>query len=680
MKIPRFQHSGVPSAEQKPVGAIVSAGRSKMYGPLNTLNKVIQNFGEQALDAEKDAEYHRLSREMENETRALLDELEQKERFDTDGAPTHDQLMPEFEKGYRKLRAKFHNQTKFRANGQALSEAFDLLGDKYSTHARSVVRGRQIDYLKGEVVRQLDGLDADVENGMAKFQEVATNALASNVWSPEQYEKELISFTYRHDVNLIHSGFMSSLNDGAIAAKAYAEQVEYPDTFTQAEVDKVKSYMNRELTVLESREWDKMKANVELLVSGHQIGNGVRASAEHFVSTTTNPERKAAVKQALRVHDQVMSMVDMTQGQRRDLVDSLAGVVIDTPEEMAMYDATMSAYSNIEKSIQRDAYRAYNSMSGDKLSDIDMAEAHDSGTLVEALESAKDNYIRVKAWTGSDIPMLSNEHISQLVRLGPNAIGAIAQLWNREDSQKVLALMYDKNYKELARAGQLSIEEDGHEAWAHYQNGARVSANEKAYQPSGKGENKRDPLQVFDELTSKLWPGDDGISSASKKVADKIYASLSARDADMSGVFNEARYEEAIRLAVGGVVTWKGSTFVPPNRTWATEHVKSLMSQLTMDHIDLMGGFKQSIEITANQDANSIGVTITPHQVLKGVKDGRFELAPAPSGERGHYVLVSGDRIVSSKRPEGFDPALDVDKPFILDLTLPFVQELVEVK
>ncbi len=594
MKIPRFQHSGVPGAEQQSVGAIVQSGRARMNGNLNALNKVVQDFGSQVLKAEQDAEYHRLTRGLNNDAQLLWSELEQKEQFDQNEAPLYDTLLPEFEKGFKKMRSDYESQSKFRQNGQALTEVFDSLHDKYSSHVRSVVRGRQVDYLKGEVIKQLDGLDANIETGMAEAKDIMDAALVGGIWSPEQYEKETLAFTSKHHENRIKTEFQTARDNGY--GPEYAENIVYPESFSQSDKDAYGNYMRvmldrdqaeidaddrqvkAELKLKQKTLTDEAKRYQESIESGAILTDTFVDSYVGIVNQIIDPSDKADFERTLRWYADGQAQLHSETGHTlQDLIanrDTLQGHTVHTIDDAERRDAILKTLNSAINKIEADPQQAAIDMGLIAPRKATLQDAINSNNIVEWLQESGIRKAQVADYWGVNAQLINDDDMDVLAD-HLNTSNGIAMLGNivetmGSDAHNFLAEALDKGYGVMAVMGDMHTQADAKPGLGYVLAGRAISESEGGL---GLYEVDNDLAKSeFDDYvgtgtgSDSLYQDDWRIRKGVFTSVNLAYAAMMANSGDTSGEFDEKVYQKAMGSVIGYVYKRKGQRIISARR------------------------------------------------------------------------------------------------------------------
>jgi hypothetical protein len=680
MKIPRFQNSGVPGAEQQSVGAIVQSGRARMNGSLNALNKVVQDFGERMLAEEQDAELHRLTRSMKQQAVELSDSIVQRDKVDANGDPTHDTMIADFEAGYKKLRENMNKRMKFRQNNNALMAQFDSIQDSITSSLQSEVRSRQVSIRKAEDVDTLDTYLIDTVSGWDDAQLYFDKMLAAERYETHEVESMRDKFYQQWFTNKSKTEFMQAMDQSLEAAQSFKDSMTYPENMTQAEIDSIDNYMgtriNNELNRIEreanklereqraadNKLWAQVSPTISTAGTGQVMTDDAMTSIQDYIDNpNSDPARVAEARKAIAVNQETTLLYSMSAADRRERIVTLQREPIATDEQRAIRDAVIRISNQIDNAISNDPYYAYQVYGGGSMPEQSLAEAHANGELGAALQAQMDLKADVSAWVGIDVPALSDANVVDLMQIGPTAYPEILKVWGKDEAVKTLSEVYKKGAKEMAFAGAIALQHDGEQAWMHYLNGVSLTNDEKgnAYAPVGK-DGAHNANTILNEMVSGAFPANGNFLNGKQAVADKIYASLSEQAQDRSGEFNKERYQEAVRLALGGLITINDSKIVPPNRSMTTESFMNRIESLTLDDISAMGGFQgmtKTINKVTGRDTYQTELVVPPEEVLDKIQSGDVEFKM--TNMRGKYKLVINGMGIKNEAGE----------PFVLDLS-----------
>lgn len=670
MKIPRFQSSGVPGAEQQSVGAVVSAGRAKMYGGLHALNKVVDEFGQRILKEEQDAEFHRLSRNMRQESEKLAQGIYERDKVDEFGDPTHGTMEDDFTQGVAKIREGLMDRVKFRQNDQALTQEFDRLQDGFAANIRKEVRTRQVSIRKAEDIETLNEYLLDTVNGWNQAQAFFEDAAAFERYTATDIVTMRDKFHKSWFTNKTQSEFQEAMEQGLTQAQEYQESVIFPDTFTQEDIDRSTGYMTRQINAeLNQIERDKNKAEREARDADNKawaatsplvttVSTGQIVSQEmleqlhtYIENPNSDPARVAAAQKAIAINQETTLLFSMGAEDRMERIIELQQMPLESDEQRVVRDSVIRVTQQIDAAIAQDPYRAYIMYGGGKTGQISLADAHKSGDLREALQAQMQLKTEVAAWVGTDIPALSDKDVVDLIKIGPEAFPEILKTWGANEAKKVLGEVYKKGANEMAFAGSLALQHDGGGAWSHYLKGSSITSGEgKDFLPENSDERK----EIATQLLGQVFPDRPAFQNGIIEIAEKIYASMSSEAGDRTGKLNEDRYQAALKMAMGGLIT-RGdsqheSTFVPPHRDMTDKQFQDKLANLTMDDVNAMGGFKGDVtkmkRKAGYRSSTMVETKVTPEEILADINAGKVKIHMTP--KRGQYWISINNMYVAN--------------------------------
>ena len=357
MKIPRFQSSGLPGAEQQSVGAIVSAGRAKMYGGMNALNKVVDEFGQRILQEEQEAEYHRLSRDLSNKATAMTEGIFERGHVNEQGDPTHGTMEADFKTGFDSLRKGMMDRIQHRGNEAALTKEFDRLQDGYSSKVRSEVRTRSVALLKVGDLEHLDSLMGDTKTGLQQAEQFFKKAELTQRYSATDLYAMQDKFERNWFNNKVMTEFQGAMDMGLEHAQTYADSVPYPGDFTQEEINRLdnhmKGYIDRELNQIErdkneaAREaakadnaaWGHASPLVSTALTGQVLTGDALDKIQAYIDNPDSDDlRVDEAKKALAVNQETSVLFSMTNDARQARVVELMSQPLDSAEQRVIRD------------------------------------------------------------------------------------------------------------------------------------------------------------------------------------------------------------------------------------------------------------------------------------------------------------------------------------------------------
>ena len=175
MKIPGINQTGVPGAEQISLGAISSAASAKMQTN-SALTKVVNDYQTKIVKAETDEEYSRLANGFSRDTSAAWQDIQDQDRVDANGAPTHGTMMEQYQSAHDKIAKDYSSRVKFNPNKGAFTQFADQTLTRNIGAVRGEVGRRTIAHLSGAYEQsKIDLMQSP--NGMLEFAETQQRAL-----------------------------------------------------------------------------------------------------------------------------------------------------------------------------------------------------------------------------------------------------------------------------------------------------------------------------------------------------------------------------------------------------------------------------------------------------------------------------------------------------------------------
>jgi hypothetical protein len=679
VRIPNINQTGVPGAEQISLGAISSAAQGKMR-TTSTLTKVVNDYQAKVVKAETDEEYSRLSNGFTRDTGAAWEEIKSQAQVDGNGAPTHDQLMPQYQAAHDKIFKDYSGRVKFNPN----QAAFTQFADRTLTGNTNTVRGetgrRTIEHLSGAYQQsKIDLMNG--ANGLEDFAKVQESAVATGLVSSGQAAVDYDSFQHEFKTNQIMSEFKSEREMGrgqeyldSISGKTNPIEgspqernpnITFPESFDEGEQQLMIDRMNadlREDQVIADREVARVKreaaaidltitkkANKALVMlkSGQTIAPSTLENINETISLISDPDKQAEMLLNVEVYSSVQSLMSMTM-EERSIAMQATEENITSPDQAVLNSAVRSSVSTMDSLISKDPHHAWAVFGGGRSTDAITKE-----NLPEVLSEIQAHQIEVSAWLGVEAPPMSLSQISQIKRLGPTIVDEIQASYGKEDSEQIFNMLYQDGAHEMAVVGALALQVDGVGPYTAYLKGHHTIANDPDYEVGSKrnlsGDNKE---SLFHEATVGLFPGNVGFTRGLKDVSNVIYAGL-AKDANiMAGELDSDLYTQAIEMATGKVVEYNGTRLLMPGRNWDETRFTDAIDDLKMPDIVSMGGF-QNVEF---DDGSGRMRKVSPEQMLIKLQGGGADITQGE--EFGLYYVSFGQREVLNA--EGGEFILDL--------------------
>mgnify|MGYP003663467851 CR=1 FL=1 len=666
VKIPGINQTGVPGAEQISLGAISSAASAKMQTN-SALTKVVNDYQTKIVKAETDEEYSRLANGFSRDTSAAWQDIQDQDRVDANGAPTHGTMMEQYQSAHDKIAKDYSSRVKFNPNKGAFTQFSDQTLTRNIGAVRGEVGRRTIAHLSGAYEQsKIDLMQSP--DGMLEFAETQQRALEVGLITAGKMATDFDAFQHEHHTNRIMSEFQAERDLGR--GQEYLDGIELPPTFDEGERQQMADRMNahlrndqnlvdreiarvaREAKELEAKTMIAARKGKTLLESGRPLTEDQFSQINNTISQLTDPDNIEQMEISLDVYSNVQSLMSMTREERTVALNNSLEDITDN-RDLIIKQSTQKAYRAIEQSIAADPHQAYLMYGGGE-----PIEKITKDNIAQSLATAQDNQIKVSAWIGEEAPPMSLSQLNDLKRIGVPALDDILTAYGKEEAEKVLNLLYKEDAGEMAVVGSLALQSDGEASYNAYLAGASALNANPDYKLTGKASLNNDtPRSLFYEATVGLFETSNTKAEKSMQlVADTIYIGLAeAANLQPGDLVNADLYEQAIKLAVGNIVDYGNNKILLPSRNMTLEQFKSTIDSLTMEQINEMGGFAEAGLIGRNGQPR----TVTPESMLTNLKSGQAKLVQ--HSEFGQYQVYFGNRPVTN----GETPP----KIFILDLS-----------
>jgi hypothetical protein len=655
VKIPGINQTGVPGAEQISLGAISSAASAKMQTN-SALTKVVNDYQTKIVKAETDEEYSRLANGFSRDTSAAWQDIQDQDRVDANGAPTHGTMMEQYQSAHDKIAKAYSGRVKFNPNKGAFTQFSDQTLTRNIGAVRGEVGRRTIAHLSGAYEQsKIDLMQSP--DGMLEFAEAQQKALEVGLISAGKMATDFDAFQHEHHTNRIMSEFQAERDLGR--GQEYLDGIELPPTFDEGERQQMADRMNadlrndqilvdreiarvaREAKELEAKTMIAARKGKTLLESGRPLTEDQFSQINNTISQLTDPDNIEQMEISLDVYSNVQSLMSMTREERTVALNETFEDTIDN-RDLIIKQSTQKAYRAIEQSIAADPHQAYLMYGGGE-----PIEKITKDNIAQSLATAQDNQIKVSAWIGEEAPPMSLSQLNDLKRIGVPALDDILTAYGKEEAEKVLNLLYKEDAGEMAVVGSLALQSDGEASYNAYLAGASALNANPDYKLTGKASLNNDtPRSLFYEATVGLFETSNTKAEKSMQlVADTIYIGLAEAAGLMAGDpegLNVGLYEQAIKLAVGNIVDYGDNKILLPSRNMTLEQFESTIDSLSMEQINEMGGFAEAGLIGRNGQPR----TVTPESMLTNLKSGQAKLVQ--HSEFGQYQVYFGGRPVTN--------------------------------
>ena len=655
MKIPGINQTGVPGAEQISLGAISSAASAKMQTN-SALTKVVNDYQTKIVRAETDEEYSRLANGFSRDTSAAWQDIQDQDRVDANGAPTHGTMMEQYQSAHDKIAKDYSSRVKFNPNKGAFTQFADQTLTRNIGAVRGEVGRRTIAHLSGAYEQsKIDLMQSP--DGMLEFAETQQRALEVGLITAGKMATDFDAFQHEHHTNRIMSEFQAERDLGR--GQEYLDGLELPPTFDEGERQQMADRMNahlrndqnlvdreiarvaREAKELEAKTMIAARKGKTLLESGRPLTEDQFSQINKTISQLTDPDNIEQMEISLDVYSNVQSLMSMTREERTVALNNSLEDITDN-RDLIIKQSTQKAYKAIEQSIAADPHQAYLMYGGGE-----PIEKITKDNIAQSLATAQDNQIKVSAWIGEEAPPMSLSQLNDLKRIGVPALDDILTAYGKEEAEKVLNLLYKEDAGEMAVVGSLALQSDGEASYNAYLAGASTLNANPDYKLTGKASLNNDtPRSLFYDATVGLFEtSNTKVEKSMQLVADTIYIGLAEAAGLMAGDpegLNVGLYEQAIKLAVGNIVDYGDNKILLPSRNMTLEQFESTIDSLSMEQVNEMGGFAEAGLIGRNGQPR----TVTPESMLTNLKSGEAKLVQ--HSEFGQYQVYFGGRPVAN--------------------------------
>jgi len=655
VKIPGINQTGVPGAEQISLGAISSAASAKMQTN-SALTKVVNDYQTKIVRAETDEEYSRLANGFSRDTSAAWQDIQDQDRVDANGAPTHGTMMEQYQSAHDKIAKDYSSRVKFNPNKGAFTQFADQTLTRNIGAVRGEVGRRTIAHLSGAYEQsKIDLMQSP--DGMLEFAETQQRALEVGLITAGKMATDFDAFQHEHHTNRIMSEFQAERDLGR--GQEYLDGLELPPTFDEGERQQMADRMNahlrndqnlvdreiarvaREAKELEAKTMIAARKGKTLLESGRPLTEDQFSQINNTISQLTDPDNIEQMEISLDVYSNVQSLMSMTREERTVALNNSLEDITDN-RDLIIKQSTQKAYKAIEQSIAADPHQAYLMYGGGE-----PIEKITKDNIAQSLATAQDNQIKVSAWIGEEAPPMSLSQLNDLKRIGVPALDDILTAYGKEEAEKVLNLLYKEDAGEMAVVGSLALQSDGEASYNAYLAGASTLNANPDYKLTGKASLNNDtPRSLFYDATVGLFEtSNTKVEKSMQLVADTIYIGLAEAAGLMAGDpegLNVGLYEQAIKLAVGNIVDYGDNKILLPSRNMTLEQFESTIDSLSMEQVNEMGGFAEAGLIGRNGQPR----TVTPESMLTNLKSGEAKLVQ--HSEFGQYQVYFGGRPVAN--------------------------------
>jgi len=627
MKIPQFQFSAVPRAEQISTAAIAAGARAKMHGPMQALTKVATEFGNKLLQAEAEAEYQNLENGLRQEANDLWNNLQENTPITVDGASTHEQLQKAYEDGFAKLSKDYQGKIKYHQNKQAFGNTINDTKFMMDQTVNKAVRSRRLSHLEGTYIENLAGIDLNAPDAQAKADDIFESAMANQVWTPARIQNEAISFRDRKADNDMTNDFNGARDpNDPTATLEWISNYQFPEWMgedeilrqqvswtaranaDQSKLDAERNNRKAGYKAAKSGMDDNLGSMADTASSGAILSDNFISGAEQAIKDFNELQTKAAADGVVLDNSKVIELqtamkhhfegqqivVNSTYDEMVAQMQVLEATPIDSPEQGERRDALVKTLSNITKQLESDPEAAAVSMGLLNPRELTLNEAIQTGDLGTYLKESVGRKGLINARFGINAPLFDE---------GEKAI--ISEHLDSPEGHKMLAnvvdtladgaddFLYDvmgQGKPVLAVTGDLHRQADAQKA---------TGALQKAKEMEQQGMLKQYAMKEADAFGAlkeqlgdfDLFNQDPVYLSALSKTVNRVYAVMAA-DAGITSddVMDEDLYSKAFKSVIGPIVEVKGSKVISARRNmgevYMTQWIEGIGAKdlLDVDH------------------------------------------------------------------------------------------------
>ena len=577
MRIQGISQTGVPGAEQISLGAISSAAQAKIK-TTQALTKVVGDYETKVQTAEQEAEMHSATIGLEKDTQALMESIQQEDAYDEQGMPTYGGMKDKFKKGMGDLINKHRENLRYTASKTAYNQTTETYNLNMTGKLNGLYRTRQTEHLQGELTKNLDHYELDLENGLSRARGDIDSKVAGLVISPSQGQDQYDAFRAKWQSGKVSSDFATerASNNGQAYLDSFMENppAEMP-------MDEQLSLQSRMNTLLKQ---DATNARIEAKAiaaiekerqkSLEKKGNSMSSQLKEGQLVTD-----AFIDEYTSIADQITDtdvQIDMAQSlawssELRDAISSNSmaelntmkqdalGIPASTLEESEKNEFIANSIERVMSLVEKDPQLAAVQMGILRPQINTLQEAIDNNdlkTFVQEMEARKG---RLDDQWGIDSSLFSESDTSLLAQMinkkDSNFLGSFIDAAGQK-SYDVLESLLGKVSDDKVILGTLMAQEDGAEAVSHVTKGMKLK-------PGDILPSTADMSVLFqDRFTeSGLYPqGDANYRMGMMANVRYVYASMSADVGDYEKVLDEDRMNNAMDLVMQKPIEMKGDS------------------------------------------------------------------------------------------------------------------------
>ena len=564
MRIQGISQTGVPGAEQISLGAISSAAQAKMK-TTQALTKVVGDYEAKVQKAEQEAEMHSASIGLEKDTQALMQSLESANAYDANGKPTYNSMQDQFKKGMKGLIDKHRESLSFPSSKTAYNQNAETYNLNMTGKVNSLYRSRQTEHLQGELTKNLDHYELDLENGLDRARSDISSKVEGSVITPSQGQNEYDGFRTKWQAARVSSDFgvERASGDGQAFLNNFIENP--PSEMPVDEQLSLQSRMNtllkqdatnarieaKALAAIEEQRQKGLektgKGMADQLKEGQLVTDAFIDEYTSIGNQITDPEIQKSMAQALSWSADLRDAITSNSMAELNSIKQDALAPVDTLEESERNQFIVSSIERVMNLVEKDPQLAAVQMGIVKPQINTLQQAIDDNNISDFVVEMVQRKNHIDDLWGIDSNLFYESDtnlLSQMInKKDSDFLGEVVNSLG-EQSYDVLENLLGKASNDKVILGSLMAQADGAEAVGHVTNGIKLGSS--VPMPS-----TADMSDLFEDrfTNSGLYPqGDANYKMGMMDNVRYAYASLSG--SDYSKELNEDRMIAAMDLVM----------------------------------------------------------------------------------------------------------------------------------
>jgi hypothetical protein len=609
VRIQGISQTGVPGAEQISLGAISSAAQAKMK-TTQALTKVVGDYEAKVQKAEQEAEMHSASIGLEKDTQALMQSLESANAYDANGKPTYNSMQDQFKKGMKGLIDKHRESLSFPSSKTAYNQSAETYNLNMTGKVNSLYRSRQTEHLQGELTKNLDHYELDLENGLDRARSDISSKVEGSVITPSQGQNEYDGFRTKWQAARVSSDFgvERASGDGQAFLNNFIENP--PSEMPVDEQLSLQSRMNtllkqdatnarieaKALAAIEEQRQKGLektgKAMADQLKEGQLVTDAFIVEYTNIGNQITDPDIQKSMAQALSWSADLRDAITSnSMAELNSIKQDAIGIPANTLEESERNEFIASSIDRVMNLVEKDPQLAAVQMGIVKPQINTLQSAIDNNDLETFFGEMVVRKNRIDDLWGIDSNLFYESDtnlLSQMINKKDSIfLGEVINSLG-EQSYDVLENLLGKASNDKVILGTLMAQADGAEAVGHVTNGMKLGSSV----PMPSTADMSDLFQ--DRFTeSGLYPqGDANYRMGVMANVRYAYASLSVDEGDFSKDLNEDRMTAAMDLVMQKPIEMKGDS-----RNMFSEDYYTFPARRSMTEKD-MNAWKLSLPVS----------------------------------------------------------------------------------